>query len=592
MDVAVMKVILKSAPLDKSSLWIGGVLTLIETLAVLTTPLLTKLLVDGMTEGSNPHLLALLIATLMLQAVTGAAAYDRFGRQGHRFVARLRSVLTRHCLHQPIGFHAENPAGSVTSRIMDDAESLRSLFSEHVQSLLSGILQIVGSIAILAWLDWKLTVVLFGSIAFTTLVIVPLSSRLRKLATQIQDQSAVVCNRLTTCFEEVELVKSLVCEQQQVEYIRLEIERLRNYGMQEVRWTAWVAPFISVALMGALVAILGYGGMRAESGEMATGTLVAFVLYLFNVAIPVVQITMFYLQLQRGLGGAERISRILNEEQEDLGLGLRLPPKPVSLRLDAVVFAYPGSPAKVLNGLDFEMHTGDMIALVGLSGAGKSTIFTLLERFYHPDSGQILWNGELIDDFSLQAWRQKIAYVAQDSPVFPGSIRDNLCFGLAHQPGEMELMSALKAAHADEFVSHLPRGLDTELGARGQSVSGGQRQRIALARLWLREPNLILLDEATAHLDNHSESHILSALQRMRRDCMILVATHRVTTAVSADKVAFIEHGRVAGLAPHPQLLRENASYADFLKRQQKQVGDHDSELAAESCLVRGLQER
>lgn len=580
------KVLLKAAPLERSAFTLGLALVLLETLTSLSIPLLTKQLIESVTGGSVHAVLGWLICALGLQALAGAAAYDTLGRHAHAVVAKLRRALIQRCIHQPMANHENRPAGGLVSRIMEDVDALRSLLSDHLSGLLSGAIQILGSITILAILDWRLTSVLFISIAVSTLVILPLSARLRHLSMRIRDQSASLSAQLVTTFQEVRLIKAMVAENSQSRVLATEVDRLQASSQSEVRLTAWMIPFISVAFMGALVAILGYGGVRAAAGHLATGTLVAFVLYLFNVALPIIQITMFYIELQRALGCSQRVAEILSQNEEDFLPNGQTPQPRAPLTISNLKFSYPNSEAMVLDGIHLDLEPGTCTALVGPSGVGKSTLFSLLERFYEPTGGEILWGQKPIQRLKLTEWRRLIGYVAQDAAVIPGSLRDNLTVGLEKTKLDSELREALAQADALDFVNQLPEGLDTLLGERGQGLSGGQRQRLALARVWLRPRGLILLDEATAHLDGVSESVVLDSIAAWKRDSTVLVAAHRLTTALRSDYVAFMEAGKISGFGAHGHLLEHHSGYADFV-RHQLHAAESLSHPQSESLLTR-----
>jgi ATP-binding cassette subfamily B protein AbcA/BmrA len=322
-------------------------------------------------------------------------------------------------------------------------------------------------------------------------------------------------------------------------------------------------------MMAMLVTIVGYGGARVSSGDLSAGDLVAFILYLVQIVMPVGQITQFFAQLQKARGATERIVETLQEAEETFDRG-RTPTDAdlaKAIRFSGVTFAYqPDAP--VLSGVDLEIAPGRVTAIVGPSGGGKTTLFALLERFYAPTGGVIRLGEEPLDNFSLQGWRSRIGYVSQESPVVDGTIRHNIAYGIDRPISDEELRAAAKMAYADEFVESLEHGYDTEVGERGVRLSGGQRQRIGIARALLRNPSVLMLDEATSSLDSLSEKYVQLALDGLMKNRTTVVIAHRLSTVLRADRIVFLERGVVTGVGRHEELLRTHALYREFAERQ------------------------
>jgi ATP-binding cassette, subfamily B, bacterial AbcA/BmrA len=315
--------------------------------------------------------------------------------------------------------------------------------------------------------------------------------------------------------------------------------------------------------------IIGYGGMRVADGTMSTGSLVAFLLYLFQIIFPITSFAMFFTQLQKAKGATERIIDILElplEEGQD-GIEIDITHKPIHVQ--NVSFAY-SEEEPVLEYVSFEAQPGEMVAFAGPSGGGKTTMFGLLERFYEPTSGKILVGDTPITDLSVESWRSQIGYVSQESAMMAGTIRDNLCYGLpdGEKIADERLWEVAEMAYADEFIKSFSEGLDTEVGERGVKLSGGQRQRIAIARAFLRDPKILMMDEATASLDSQSEAIVQQALSRLMEGRTTFVIAHRLSTIVDADKIIFIEKGQVTGIGTHHELAQSHALYREFAEQQ------------------------
>jgi ATP-binding cassette subfamily B protein AbcA/BmrA len=301
---------------------------------------------------------------------------------------------------------------------------------------------------------------------------------------------------------------------------------------------------------------------------MSTGSLVAFLLYLFQIIFPITSFAMFFTQLQKAKGATERIIDILDLKLEEgqNGIEMDITNKPIYVR--NVSFAY-SKDEPVIENVSFEAQPGEMIAFAGPSGGGKTTMFALIERFYEPTAGEILIGDTPITDLSLATWRSQIGYVSQESAMMAGTIRENLCYGLDMEHiSDERLWEVAKMAYADEFIQSFSDGLNTEVGERGVKLSGGQRQRIAIARAFLRNPKILMMDEATASLDSQSEGVVQQALTRLMEGRTTFVIAHRLSTIVDADKIVFIEKGRVTGIGTHQELVRTHDLYREFAEQQ------------------------
>ncbi|MGV3084075.1 ABC transporter ATP-binding protein, partial [Enterococcus dispar] len=320
-------------------------------------------------------------------------------------------------------------------------------------------------------------------------------------------------------------------------------------------------------MLGLFVGILGYGAVRVQAGTLTSGELVAFLLYLFNIIAPAASFATFFSQVQKAMGATERIQAILETATEPNTDDTAISVTGKTIEASHISFSYDDSKV-ILQDISFAAKPNTVVAFAGPSGGGKSTIFSLLERFYEPNSGQITIGGQNIHDLSLKDWRSQIGYVSQDSAVFAGSIRDNLQYGLDQLLTDEEMWQGLALAYADQFVRDFPNQLDTEIGERGVKLSGGQKQRIAIARAFLRNPNILMLDEATASLDSQSEEKVQRALDQLMAGRTTLVIAHRLSTIVDADKIYFIEHGEVTGSGTHRELIASHPLYAKYVSEQ------------------------
>jgi len=313
--------------------------------------------------------------------------------------------------------------------------------------------------------------------------------------------------------------------------------------------------------------VIAYGGLRVSSGTLSTGTLFAFILYLFQIVMPVASFGMFFAQLQKANGASERIIEILNEEGEDLHKGRDVDVSDKSIVFENVTFSY-DEDTPVLKEVSFRAKPNETIAIAGPSGGGKTTVFSLIERFFKLDEGRILVDNLDIEEISLKSWRSQIGYVPQESSLFAASIRENLCYGLEREVSEEELWRVAELACAKDVIENLSDKFESLVGERGLNLSGGQRQRLAIARAFLRNPKILLLDEATASLDSQSEAVVQEALANLMKGRTTFVIAHRLSTIVDAHQIVFVEDGRVTGIGTHEELSRNHKLYAEYAAQQ------------------------
>lgn len=547
---------------------VGLLGSLITTLVGLTIPLLTRDMVDGFTMESVSTILIL----LLILAFIARAAIDAFSRYflayvGQKIVAALRDKMLVKLIRLPVSYFDKNKSGESVSRVVNDTGIVRDLISQHFPQFVTGIISIVGSIIILLIMDWKMTLLMVFVVPITILIMRPLGRRMRKISRGLQDETADFTGKIQQTISEVRLMKASNAEIVEEMKGKGGIERLLSYGLKESKILAVIGPLMQLVVMAVIVLIIGYGGIRVAEGTMTTGSLIAFILYLFQIVFPLTAFTMFFTQLEKAKGATERMMEILElaEEKDTKGVKRDISNLPVSF--ENIAFSYE-TDEPILQNLTFNIQPGTMVAFAGPSGGGKTTLFGLLERFYEPKKGRILIGNTPIQDISLASWRSQIGYVSQDSPMIAGTIRENLTYGIEEDINDERLWEVAKMAFADQFIMDFPNKLDTEVGERGVKLSGGQRQRIAIARAFLRDPKLLLMDEATASLDSQSERIVQQALTRLMEGRTTLVIAHRLSTIVNADKIIFIEKGEKTGEGSHKQLVENHPLYREFAEQQ------------------------
>jgi ATP-binding cassette subfamily B protein AbcA/BmrA len=564
---AFLELIRQTKP-SKLLLGIAVLLSVGATLVNLVIPLFTKDLVNGFSVASiSPKQILVLVGTFLLQAITAGVSIYLMNYVGHHIVAQLRDRLWRKLLALPVSYYDNHRTGETVSRMTNDTGVVKSLITDHLANFLSGIIGIIGAISILFYMDWQMTLVMLIAVPLLLSFMVPLGRSMHRISKGMQDETAGFSAVLSQVLSEVRLVKASNAEGKEYGHGSSGIKGLFRYGLKEARVQAMIAPLISLVVMLLLVVIIGYGGMRVSSGALTAGDLVAFIIYLFQIIFPVGQLATFFTQLQKAMGATERIVATLEHQEEDIEQGKQLVNADLPIQLEQVAFAYE-SGETVLKEVDFTMQPGKVTAIVGPSGGGKTTLFSLLERFYRPTAGVIRLGEESIEEFSLNSWRSAIGYVSQESPLIAGSIRENICYGIDRDVSEEELRRVAQMAYADQFIEEFPDGYETEVGERGIKLSGGQRQRIGIARALIRNPRILMLDEATSSLDSKSEVYVQKALANLMAGRTTIVIAHRLSTVVDADQILFIEKGVITGRGNHEELYHSHAMYREFATQQ------------------------
>ena len=559
-----------STKIPKVALILGLLASVITTLAGLVVPILTKELVDGFSVSSLsiPLIVGIGVAFIAQAIISGIGTY-LLSSVGQKVVARLRDCMWLKITRLPVSYFDKGSSGETVSRIVNDTSIVRELISDHFPSFIGGIISIIGAITILLIMDWKMTLMMLIAVPIVVAVMTPLGRQMVKVSKGMQDETANFSGAIQQTLSEIRLMKSSTAEQNEEAKGLNGIQKLLQYGLKESKITAFIGPLMYLVVMVVIVMIIGYGGMRVANGTMSTGSLVAFLLYLFQIIFPITSFAMFFTQLQKAKGATERIIEILELPVEEGQEGVEMDISNKPIRVQAVSFGYEDENG-VLQNVSFEAMPGQMIAFAGPSGSGKTTMFGLLERFYEPTSGNIYIGDTPINQLSLASWRSQIGYVSQESAMMAGTIRENLCYGLSeiNQISDDRLWEVAKMAYADQFIKDFPEGLNTEVGERGVKLSGGQRQRIAIARAFLRDPKILMMDEATASLDSQSEGVVQQALSRLMEGRITFVIAHRLSTIVDADKIIFIEKGQVTGTGTHQELSHTHELYREFAEQQ------------------------
>lgn len=547
---------------------IGLLLSLFSSVATLIVPQLTKNLIDtSQLAKIDRKLLLVLLGAFLLQLLFGTLSGFILRFVGESTVKALREKLWDHLLVLPVSYYDEHKSGETTSRLLNDTNVVTNLVAQQFPGTISGLLQLIGALVILFLMDWQMAAMIFIGVPVLVLLMLPIGKIMAKLGRQLQKATADFSGDVTEKLGEIRLIKASNGENFEKNRGQEHLNKIFQISIKDAKVSAFLQPIMMTAMLGMFVGLLGYGAIRVKAGTLSSGSLVAFLLYLVNVISPVATFAMLFAQVQRAMGATERLDQILNEKKEVQDTGLDISVKGLEISAENIYFSYEKE-QEVLTNVSFTASPNKIIAFVGPSGSGKSTIFSLLEGFYEPDKGKIKVGEYDLKEIKLTTWRKQIGFVSQDSGVLAGTIKDNLNYGLEHPLPEERLWEGLNMAFAKDFVQNFPEQLETQIGERGVKLSGGQRQRLAIARAFLRDPEVLMLDEATASLDSKSEEQVQKALDQLMKGRTTFVIAHRLSTIVHADCIYFVENGHITGSGTHQELLKTHLLYQEYVKEQ------------------------
>jgi ABC-type multidrug transport system fused ATPase/permease subunit len=536
------------------------------TLAALLPPYLGKIAID---EGIREEDVGTLVVVVIAFVAAGIAAFALSGLQtyftgwvGERALADLRIRLFRHLQRLSLGFYERNRTGAVVSRITNDIEALDQLVTDGLSSLVQNTLVLLGTAVVLFILDWRL--------ALATIVVLPLMAaatawfrvRSNRAYRRVRERLGLVTATLAEDISGMRVVQSFTREPTSQRSFRGVNEAYRSANHETVILNGVYFPAVDVLSSVATAIVLGYGGWLVIDGSLSVGTLFAFTIYLSNFFDPVQQLSQLYNTFLSATAALDRIIGVLDEEPEVLDApdAGELPRIEGHVRFEQVRFGYGGDLPEVLHGLDLDVAPGTTVALVGHTGAGKSTIAKLLARFYDPREGRITIDGHDLRDVTQASLRRQLGIVPQEGFLFSGSVAENVAFGRPSAT-RSEVEAAAAAVGLDVFVDELPDGYDTELGERGFRLSLGQRQLVAFARALLADPRILILDEATSSVDIGTERKIEQGLRRLLAGRTAFVIAHRLSTIRRADVIVVLDHGRVVEQGTHDELIETEGAY-------------------------------
>jgi subfamily B ATP-binding cassette protein MsbA len=556
--------------------WKGFALTLAATaLAAATEPLfpaLMKPLLDkGFGQGGNDWLAWLplaIIGIFLLRGVAGFLASYGMSWVSNRVITDLRQLMFERLMRLPASYFDAHASSVPATRIAYDVNGVAAAATSTLTVLIRDTLSVIGLVAWLLYLNWKLTLISLAVIPLTALVVRAFSKRLRKLSLAAQEGMAQMNEVLQESIRGQKVVKIFGGEAHATSRFSRVNNALRGYGMRQAIAAAAVAPITQIfASVG--LAIVVYVAMQQSAGNETTiGGFVSFITAMLLLLAPLKHLADINAPLQRGLAAAESVFRMLDEAAEvDAGTE-RLGRARGEIEFAGVGLRYAGAEREALAAIDLRIRPGETVALVGPSGGGKTSLVNLVPRFYHAGSGRIRIDGHDIETLTLGSLRANIAHVGQDVFLFDDTVAANIAYGGKRDASRSEIEAAARAAHALEFIAAMPQGFDTVIGENGSRLSGGQRQRIAIARAILKDAPILILDEATSALDSESERAVQEALETLMTGRTTLVIAHRLSTVEHADRIVVLAHGRIVEIGSHAELLASGGLYASLYRLQ------------------------
>lgn len=564
------KTIFTYAGNHKWKFFIGLIFLLLTGATALAFPKLMGMLVDCVKNKNNDEAnkIALgLIVILFLQSFFSFFRLSLFVNFTENTLANLRLALYTNLVKLPMTFFSQKRVGELNSRISADITQIQDTLTTTIAEFLRQFILIIGGVILLATESLKLTLLMLSVVPLVAIAAVVFGRFIRKYSKKVQDQVAESQVIVEETMQGISIVKAFANEWYEIARYKGKISDVVKLAIKGGKYRGYFASFIIFCLFGAIVAVVWFGVRLSIAGEMSVGQLISFVLYSTFVGASFGGIAELYAQIQKAIGATERVFELLDESPEKINSDSNKTQEKIkgNVTFNNVAFSYPTrQEIEVLKNVNFSAEFGQKIAIVGPSGAGKSTISSLLLRFYDITSGEITVDGKNIYDYDLEALRGNMSIVPQDVILFGGTIRENIAYGKPDASDE-EIILAAKQANAFNFVDGFPEKFETLVGERGVKLSGGQRQRIAIARALLKNPSILILDEATSSLDSESEKLVQEALEVLMEGRTSIIIAHRLSTIRNADKILVLDNGEISEEGTHQELINlENGIYKNL----------------------------
>ncbi|KGF47154.1 ABC transporter ATP-binding protein [Veillonella montpellierensis DNF00314] len=532
---------------------------IVAAAAYLVVPWLIKNVVDEVLQAKAMWMLNLIVgAILIVFLLRGFATYGQTYNMsyiGQRVIIDIREALFKHLQRMSLSYFDRRKTGVIMSNLTNDVGALQSAIVENLVSMVTESVTLIGSFVSMLLIDWKLTLVTLITVPMVLGIINIFGKRLRLAGHDVQGRTADITSLLQETLSGIRVVKSFAHEDHEIKRFTTENENNFRAVMRATKLTSLLSPLVEFSAAIAITVILWYGGYSVVTGSITAGSLIAFLIYAINLSNPVKRLSQVYGNIQKAMAAGDRVLETLDtpEDVVEKENAIVMPPIQGHVVFDHVDFTYDGE-KMALQDFCLDVEPGEVTAIVGPSGAGKTTLANLLPRFYDVANGRVCIDGIDVRDVTFTSLREQIGLVPQDTMLFNTTIWENILYGNLAATDE-EIVEAAKAANVMEFAQKLPNGLDTIVGERGNSLSGGQRQRVAIARAILKNPKILILDEATSALDTESERLVQEALDRLMRGRTAFVIAHRLSTIQNADRIIVLQQGKLVEQGTHEELL-------------------------------------
>ncbi len=564
------KIVFKYAGKNRWKFYVGLIFLLLTSVTALAFPKFMGMLIDCVNKKDSDlaNKIALgLMLVLVLQSVFSFFRLSLFVNFTENTLANVRLALYTNLVKLPMSFFSQKRVGELNSRISNDIGQIQDTLTTTIAEFLRQFILIIGSFIMLASINWKLTIMMISVVPIVGVAAVIFGKFIRKYSKTVQDQVAESQVVVEETMQGISIVKAFANEWYEIERYKEKIKEVVRIGIKGGQFRGYFASFIIVCLFGTIVAVVWYGVTLAIAGEITVGELFTFILYSSYVGASSGGIAELYSQMQKAIGATERVFELLDEVPEQINSDSATNIEKIKgeVTFQNVAFSYPSrKEIQVLKNVSFKANFGQKIAIVGPSGTGKSTIASLLLRFYDIESGTILIDDKNIYDYDLETLRGNMSIVPQDVILFGGTIRENIAYGKPNATND-QIIVAAKQANAFNFVESFPEKFETIVGERGIKLSGGQRQRIAIARALLKNPSILILDEATSSLDSESEKLVQEALEILMEGRTSIIIAHRLSTIRSADQILVLDNGEIKEQGTHKELIDlENGMYKNL----------------------------
>lgn len=543
---------------------VGNVINLVIPLKIKQTIDLNKLLGNSKNFKLVFGIVALLLASSIIDAISGSL----ISREGDKQITNIRLQIQKHLLNLPLSFFNQNNSGELASRVINDATVVKNFVSQSVPTAINNIITVLGTIGLLFLLDWKLTALILLIFPLFTIIAVPIGKVSKSISRDYQLKLSILNGVTTESFQNIRSVKLNIAENNIFNRFKEILIKLYKLSIKADVINAVLSPFQVLLSYGVVLILIIYGGIRVSTGTLTIGTLVSILIYFFQLVPAIQSLTNFYTSYKQATGSIEKISEIINIPVEKSIEKNRISEKQISnnLELKNAYFSYDNH--KILKNINMFFPNKSKTAIVGPSGAGKTTIINILTKLYPLNMGEILLGNINSDNYDLSSWRRLFSVVTQENSIISGTIKENLIFGLNRDVSNNEIEECLKLANLWNEVKKMPETIYTIVGENGVKLSGGQRQRLQIARTYLKKAQFIIFDEATSNLDADSERLVTESMNKLAQTRTLIVIAHRLSTVIDSDRIYFLDHHQILACGTHSELLKELPAYKKFVDEQ------------------------